>query len=542
MRPIREWSVRSARGFGYAVAAATGLASIALMATAGWLLASAWEQPPILHLQIAIVGVRAFAIGRAALRYLERLVSHDAAFRDLTRERVALFDRLRPVLPVGVGARSSQLLARVVADVDRLQDRPLRAVGPLVTAGVCAVVTVAVVATIDLAAAGALLVALVASGALATWLAVRVAARAEQEVAPLAAELDAALLEAMRARDLLVAFDAWEAEAARILALERRLVERSRRLAIAAGAGSAVIVAAGGLAVVAAVALLDGSAIADGGWLAPGLVALVALVPLALFEVWGAVPAAALVLRESRIRRARVDAAVADATVPAEVGDATPPSGALRLAGVTASWPGAEAAFAPVDLVAEPGDVVAIRGASGVGKSTLAAALVRFLDHEGTATIGGVDLRTLHPDAVRTSIVLVEQLPHLLDTSVRENLRFAREGATDDDLWAVLDEVGLADWARGRDGLDTMPGDRAALVSGGQAQRLALARALLAAPPILVLDEPTANVDDEVALPLVRRLLEAARASGRIVLVTSHTPLPADLVTRTVELEPAVGA
>lgn len=533
MRPVREWSVRSARILGYAAAAATGLASIALMATAGWLLASAWPQPPILHLQIAIVGVRAFAIGRAALRYLERLVSHDAAFRDLTRERVALFDRLRPVLPAGAGARSSQLLARVVADVDRLQDRPLRAIGPLVTAVACGVATVAVVAAIDLAAGVAVLATLVASGAAATWLAVRVAARAEQEVAPLAAELDARLLEALRARDLLVAYDAWEAEVAGILALERRLGERSRRLAIAAGAGSAVIVAAGGLAVVAAIALLDGAA------LAAGLVGLVALVPLALFEVWGAVPAAALQLRESRIRRARVDAATAAVDVPAEVGGTTPPHGTLRLEGVTAAWPGAAPAFAPVDLVAEPGDVVAIRGASGVGKSTLAAALVRFLDHEGTATVGGVDLRTLHPDAVRTSIVLVEQLPHLLDTSVRENLRFAREGATDDDLWAALDDVGLAEWARGRDGLDTMPGDRAALVSGGQAQRLALARALLAAPPILVLDEPTANVDDAVAVPLVRRMLEAARASGRIVLVTSHTPLPADLVTRTVTLAPA---
>ena len=87
-------SVRSARGFGYAVAAATGLASIALMATAGWLLASAWEQPPILHLQIAIVGVRAFAIGRAALRYLERLASHRVAIYGLSALREQVYRRL----------------------------------------------------------------------------------------------------------------------------------------------------------------------------------------------------------------------------------------------------------------------------------------------------------------------------------------------------------------------------------------------------------------------------------------------------------------
>lgn len=517
---------------GYALQAATGLAAIALMATAGWLLAAAWPQPPILHLQLAIVGVRAFAIGRAALRYLERLVSHRAAFEDSTTERLAWFDRVRPVLPAAAGERSSALLPKAVADVDGLQDLPLRGVGPLVTAGVCAVVTVAVVAVIQPVAALVVTMALSVSGVAATLLALSVARRAERELAPRAAELDAALLDATRARDILVAYDAWGETAARLQSLDAKLATASRRLALAAGAGSAVVLAAGGLAVVGVVV-----AAAQNG---PhgALSALIALVPLALFEIWAAVPAAALVVRQVAARRARLAKLGSAEDVPAETGSRDVPTGALRLRGVTAAWPGTECGFQPVDLDAEPGDVVAVRGVSGVGKSTLAAALVRFLRFAGDAQLGGASIASVHPEAVRTAIVLVEQLPHLFDTTLRENLRLARPEASDAELLDVLARVGLRAWAERRDGLDTRMGDRAALVSGGQAQRIGLARGLLADPSILVLDEPTANVDDATAGPLLRDLLSAAKSGGRAVIVTSHVPLPADLVTRVVELIP----
>ncbi|WP_348648585.1 ATP-binding cassette domain-containing protein [Cryobacterium breve] len=177
-----------------------------------------------------------------------------------------------------------------------------------------------------------------------------------------------------------------------------------------------------------------------------------------------------------------------------------------------------------------------LAGPSGAGKTTLAQVLVRFLDYTGSYTLDGVEANTLAPSAVRRFVGLCEQQPWLFDDSIRQNLLFARETASDDDLLAVLDRVGLADWTAQRGGLDARVGERGALVSGGQAQRIALARALLADFPVLVVDEPTANVDEAQGDRLVRDILEAASEDGRAVLLISHTPVPDELITARVTL------
>jgi ATP-binding cassette, subfamily C, bacterial CydC len=161
---------------------------------------------------------------------------------------------------------------------------------------------------------------------------------------------------------------------------------------------------------------------------------------------------------------------------------------------------------------------------------------VRFLDYDGSYTIDGVEARTLNSDDLRRAVGLCEQHPYLFDESVRQNLLFARDDASDDELLAALRRVGLASWVAERGGLDEPVGDRGALVSGGQAQRLTLARALLHGFPVLVLDEPTAGVDPAASDALLHDLLGAV-APDQAVIVISHVDVPAGLVDRVVRLE-----
>ncbi|MDF2442267.1 MAG: ATP-binding cassette, subfamily bacterial CydC, partial [Subtercola sp.] len=192
-------------------------------------------------------------------------------------------------------------------------------------------------------------------------------------------------------------------------------------------------------------------------------------------------------------------------------------------------------ALRDVTVNIRPGERLLVTGPSGSGKSTLAAVLVRFLEHTGTFTLDGVDVRALAPEVVRQSIGLCEQTPYIFDANIRQNLLFARETASDDDLRAVLDRVGLADWAADRGGLDAALGQHGALVSGGEAQRIALARVLLADFPVVIFDEPTANVDPARADALLRDLLAAA-GPGRSVVLISHTDVPPELITERLRL------
>lgn len=510
--------------------------AVALLATSAWLIARAAEQPPILFLGFAIVGVRAFALGRAVFRYLERLVGHDGAFRALARLRVSVFRRLLPVAPDGLRAtRRGDVLTTLVRDVDTLQDLPLRVVQPLVSGLVVAGLAVVGVAWLSPAAAGVLGLGLVLALAAATALVTALGRGAERRIAPLRADLADAVLDYLGRLDVLRAYGADAAARAGIDALDARLRREQTRQSLAAGSVAALFTLAGGSLLVAS-ALTAAPELAAGGLTGPQFV-LLALVPLAVVDAVAVLPLALAAWWRVRASAARIAAVVpeerpAGIPTPPQAAAPLPDGSALVLRGVTARWPSAAGpALAPLDLELHPGDRLLVEGESGAGKTTLAHVLVRFLDHEGSFTLGGVDVRALHPDAVRERIVLCEQQPHLFDESIRQNLLFARDTADDAALLAVLDRVGLAGWAAERGGLDAPVGERGALVSGGQAQRIALARALLSDAPVLVLDEPTADVDADRAASLLDELLDAAAAPDRAVVVISHTPVADRLVT-----------
>lgn len=521
---------------------ASGSSAVALLAASAWLITRAAEQPPILFLSLGIVGVRAFALSRAVFRYLERLAGHDAAFRQLAAVRAGVYERMLPVAPDGVPAtRGGELLARFVGDVDELQNLALRVVQPVVSALVVLVAAVTSIAFLAPGAAAGLALVLVAGIGLALLAQHRAGARADRELAPLRGRLQQAVVEHLRTRELLVAYGAADADLDRIDGFARELGRVSRARAVAAGAVAAAVAAMGGIG--AAVAIwLAAPVLSNGGIDGPTL-AILALVPLAVAEVAAAIPPAAAAWRVARSAAERVALAVPaevppELPVPAVAPRALPDRGEaprLELRGVHADWPGAAGhdrptALPAVDLDLGPGERLLVRGPSGSGKTTLAHVLVRFLEYGGSYRVDGVEARELDAHRLRDRIGLVEQRPWLFDESIRQNLIFARDTASDAELEAVVERVGLGEWMRERGGLDAPVGERGALVSGGQAHRIALARAMLADFDVLVLDEPTASVDRARADALLAELLDAA--SGRSVVLISHTPVAAGLVDR----------
>lgn len=517
--------------------------AVALLACSAWLIVRASEQPFVMYITAAVVGVRAFALSRAVFRYTERLASHDAALRQLATTRTDLVRRLVPHAPDGLahssrGPALGSALGSLVDDVDELQNLPLRVVLPLVSSTTVALGAVVLVALVWWPAAVGLLVCLAGAAVVATVWGWAAGARAERAIAPLRGRLADAVLDHLANLDVLLACGAEGASRARIRDADTLLRRAVVRRAGAQAATTAIVSLLAGAASI--LAILAAAPAVRAGELAGPWFAVAVLVPMAVFEVFAAVPLAASAWRQVRAAARRVAAATSAGTVAGLVTE-TPATGVapelgdgIRLRGATVRWPGAdEPSLRHVDLEIRPGERLLVVGSSGAGKTTLAHALVRFLDVDGDYTIGGVSVRGLSPDDVRRTVGLVEQTPMLFDEDIRQNLLFARDTATDDDLEAVLERVGLGPWLRERGGLDARVGERGALVSGGQAQRIALARALLHGFDVLVLDEPTAGVDPAASDALLRDMLSATRPDQAVVVI-SHVAVP--LIDRTVRL------
>ncbi|HEY7830014.1 MAG TPA: thiol reductant ABC exporter subunit CydC [Solirubrobacteraceae bacterium] len=500
-------------------------AAIGLMATSAWLISRSAQRPQESAVALAIVGVQFFALSRGLCRYGERLVGHDAAFRVLSDLRVSVYERLERLAPLGLPAfRSGELLARLVHDVDSLQDLMLRVVPPFAIALIVGGATVGLVWWMLPAAGVILLGALLLAGVLVPWLTGRLAARAEARQAAARGELTAAVVDLLEGAPELVANGATAAQLRRTLAADAELTDIARTSARTAGIGQGLTSLCSGLAMWGA--LLVGVTAVRAGRLEGVLLAGIALIPLVAFELVTGLPGATQALQ--RVRRAAARVFEVIDTVPA-VAEPTHPLApgssphTLTVRDLHSRYPDSERwALAGLDLDLEPGRRVAVVGPSGAGKSTLAGVLLRFLSYEaGSVTLDGEQIADLDSDAYRRVVGLVAQDAHIFDNSLEENLRLARREATEDALRAVLAKVRLLDWTDGLPaGLATEVGERGARMSGGQRQRLAVARALLADFPILLLDEPGEHLDTQVADAILADLLALTR--DRATLLITH--------------------
>ncbi|MFD5200018.1 thiol reductant ABC exporter subunit CydD [Streptomyces sp. NPDC058375] len=506
--------------------------AVGLMAVSGWLISRASEEPPVMYLMMAVTATRAFGIGRAVFRYAERLVSHDAVLKLLAGLRVAVYRGLERIAPAGLRTtRRGDLLSRLVADVDALQDYWLRWLLPAGTAVVVGTAAAGFTGWLLPEAGVILAVGLLVAGVGVPLVSGACARRTERQLAPARAALATQVTDLLGGTAELTVAGALPARQQRLRAADTLLTRIASRAAAATALGGGLSALVCGLTVVAA-ACVAVPAVNDGR-LSGVALAVVVLTPLAAFEAVAGLPLA-VQYRQRVARSAERVFEVLDAPVPVQEPEAPADEPAspfpLEVRGLSARYPGAgHDALVSLDLTLTRGRRIAVVGPSGSGKTTLAQVLLRFLDaSSGTYRLGGVEASALESDTVRRSVGLCAQDAHVFDSTIRENLRLARPGATDAELRDALSRARLLDWVLALpEGLDTAVGEHGARLSGGQRQRLALARALLAGFPVLVLDEPAEHLDLPTADALTADLLDATRGCATVLITHRLTGLEA---------------
>ena len=515
-------------------------AAIGLLGTSAWLISRASQRPSESALGLAIVGVQFFALSRGLLRYGERLVGHDAAFRVLADLRTRVYQRLDALAPAGLPAfRSGDLLARLVQDVDSLQDLVLRVIPPFAIAVVVGATTVGLVWWLLPASGLILLASLLLAATAVPWLTGRLARRSESGQAAARGELAASVVDLIEGAPDLAVFGATRTQLRRIADADTQLTRAASASASTAGIGLALTTLLAGLATWGS--LLVGVPAVHSGHLDGVLLAVIVLVPLAAFELVVGLPVATQCLQQTRRSAGRVFA-VMDAPEPVvepPAPEAMPdPPHELRCESLCTRYPGQHGpALDGVDVTLPAGRRVAVIGPSGAGKSALAAVLLRFLPYErGSVALDGRQLDALAGDELRRVVGLVAQDAHIFDTTLAQNLRVGRHDATDAQLWGALERVGLDRWVTELPaGLSTEMGERGTALSGGQRQRIAVARAVLADFPVLVLDEPAEHLDQRAADAMTADLL--ALTTGRSTVLITHRLAGLEAVDEVVVLD-----
>ena len=532
-RVLRLWAPRrNALLLGLLVSMVSALSGVALLAMAGKGVAAGVGGVGLLGVSL-LLWLRPLVLLRPLMRWWERMSTHAAAFRALADTRIWFFGRLAERMPAGIGLRGSgDLLGRVISDVDALDRLYLGGIVPA-SAALAVVIAIAVLLGAEPMLMALVVLPLALALALPLLLA-PAASRAANRAAEARGALRAAAVDPLAGLEDILAANAEARVVARLSAADAALMAAQRNLSLRSAAAGTAGTFLTQIAVLAALGwgLLSGSAGA-------ALAVLALFLGIAAAEALGMMPRAGSMLAAAGASARRLfEAADQSPPVREPAAPAALPAGNdLVLRGVTFGWrPDAPPVLDGLDLDLREGERVAILGPSGAGKSSLAALLLKLAaPQSGSIRLGGVEIADLASSDVRGRIICLSQQARLFDDSIAGNLRLAAPDAPDAALWRALAKAGVAEFVRGLpEGLATSCGEGGARFSGGEARRIALARALLPPAGILILDEPTTGLDAEAERAFLATL--ASACEGRSLLLITHALTGAEPLDRVLRL------
>jgi ATP-binding cassette, subfamily C, bacterial CydCD len=483
--------------------ALASLSAVALIGASAWLIASAAGMPPVLTLTVAAVSVRFFALSRALLRYVERLVGHSSALRGLTKLRVSVYLKLERITPIGLRNLSrGEYLSRIGADVDSALDLPLRVVLPWVQA-LLVTIAIAVFTWWVLPLNGILVTILGSLALIVVPVIVRIiASRTDTRLAPARSQVVDAVVEIADNTEQILVTGSGPSALAALKQRDAKVNSLLNRQAWSIGLGNGLGTVLQGSAVIGA--LLIGIPAVTAGTINPVMLAVLALLPLALFEVLGTLPAAAVSWRNMSVVAQQIEDLDNIEAFPVETLSSVD---GVQVRDLKTQWPNSDSvALVDVCFTVARNSHVAIVGPSGSGKSTLAYCLMGYLPFTGHIEIS--DSKTL-----------LAQQSYVFDTTIRNNIQIGGGEMSDDEILRVLKRADLMEWLESQPrGVDTELGSFGNRMSGGERHRLSFARLIAADSDLVILDEPTEHLDFETAERIERDIWNSTQGVTTIMI------------------------